>query len=135
MAADWYDQGLDRATLKATVHAALLELNWSNPVLVHRDYHAQNLIWLPHRHDAQRVGILDFQDAALGHPVYDVASLLNDARRDVSAQVARSPLTDRLRTTTPDFDHAFAVLSAQRNLRILGGVCAVVEAGWEAAVC
>ncbi len=33
------------------------------PIFVHRDYHAQNLIWLPERDGIARVGVLDFQDA------------------------------------------------------------------------
>ena len=45
-----------------------------------RDYHSPNLIWLPEREGLQRVGMIDFQDAVLGAPAYDVASLLQDAR-------------------------------------------------------
>ena len=48
-----------------------------------RDYHAENLIWLPDRHGHARVGLLDYQDMLLGHPAYDLVSLLEDARRDI----------------------------------------------------
>ncbi|MDO9586495.1 MAG: phosphotransferase, partial [Brevundimonas sp.] len=51
-------------------------------VMAHRDYHAENLIWLADRRDYQRVGLIDFQDAVLAHPVWDLHSLLQDARRD-----------------------------------------------------
>ena len=52
------------------------------PVPVLRDYHAENLLWLPSRRDHARVGMLDYQDMLLGHPAYDLVSLLEDARRD-----------------------------------------------------
>ena len=47
---------------------------------VHRDYFAGNLFWLPERGGIRRIGVLDFQDAAIGHPAYDLAALLQDAR-------------------------------------------------------
>jgi aminoglycoside/choline kinase family phosphotransferase len=49
-----------------------------------RDYHAENLIWLPERQGTARVGLLDFQDALRAHPVWDLSMLLHDARRDIS---------------------------------------------------
>ena len=48
-------------------------------VFCHRDYHAENLIWLPDREGPARVGMLDFQDAVYGPITYDLASLLRDA--------------------------------------------------------
>jgi aminoglycoside/choline kinase family phosphotransferase len=54
-------------------------------VFCHRDYHAENLIWLPTREGPARVGLLDFQDAVAAHPAWDLSMLLHDARRDVSA--------------------------------------------------
>ena len=53
-------------------------------VMAHRDYHAENLIWLPERDGPARVGMIDFQDAVRAHPSWDLHSLLQDARRDVS---------------------------------------------------
>jgi N-acetylmuramate 1-kinase len=47
-----------------------------------RDYHAENLVWLPERSGLARVGLLDYQDMRRGHPAYDLVSLLEDARRD-----------------------------------------------------
>ncbi len=55
-------------------------------VFCHRDYHAENLIWLPDRPAAARVGLLDFQDALRAHPAWDFSMLLHDGRRDVSAE-------------------------------------------------
>lgn len=83
-----------------------------------RDFHAENLIWRPELSGAQRVGLLDFQDAFVTHPTYDLASLLRDARRDVSPD-----LTDALLARLGGDEgtrSAFHVIAVQRNLRILG---------------
>lgn len=93
------------------------------PVLIQRDYHAENLLWLPERDGVARVGLLDFQDAMAGHPAYDLVSLLQDARRDVP-QSLESEMIDRYLSGADSdanrFRAAYAVLGAQRNLRILG---------------
>ncbi len=67
-------------------------------VFVHRDYHAQNLIWLPARKGIARVGVIDFQDAVAGNNAYDLVSLLEDARRDVSPELAEAMIAHYLET-------------------------------------
>jgi N-acetylmuramate 1-kinase len=98
------------------------------PVMTLRDYHAENLMWLPEREGVQRVGLLDFQDALAGSPAYDLISLLEDARRDVAPELAAS-MTDHYvalrKRQTPSFDEAAlrqdaAILAAQRNAKIIG---------------
>ncbi|MBO9473678.1 phosphotransferase [Shimia sp. R10_1] len=92
-------------------------------VLALRDYHAENLIWLPNRTSAARVGLLDFQDALMGHPCYDLVSLLQDARRDVPDDVAQATKKYYLERTGADpdlFEVSYSLLGLQRNLRILG---------------
>ena len=97
-------------------------------VFVHRDYHAQNLLWLPQRHGVTRVGLIDFQDAVAGSQAYDLISLIEDARRDVSPAMAEAATTHYLaalkRQGTPvdetEFRHAMAVMAAQRNAKIVG---------------
>jgi hypothetical protein len=89
-----------------------------------RDYHAENLIWLPDRPGPARVGLLDFQDAVRAHPAWDFSMLLHDARRDVSPQIARRAL-DRYLAARPDVDRAqfledFNALGALNIVRILG---------------
>lgn len=94
-----------------------------NPVLVQRDYHAENLLWLPDREGIKRVGLLDYQDALAGHPAYDLVSLLEDARRDTSAMLRSEMLLRYLDKTGVDetsFKQAYSILGAQRNLKILG---------------
>ena len=92
-------------------------------VLVQRDYHAENLLWLPDRQGVARVGLLDFQAARAGHRAYDLVSLLQDARRDVPAGVEMRMLDRYIAKTGVDelgFRTAYTVLGVQRNLRILG---------------
>lgn len=92
-------------------------------VLIQRDYHAQNLLWLPDRTGVARVGLLDFQDAMLGHRAYDLVSLLQDARRDVPPAIEDAMIRHYIAETHADpetFRTAYAVLGVQRNLRILG---------------
>jgi N-acetylmuramate 1-kinase len=93
------------------------------PVMILRDFHAENLIWLPQRKGAARAGLLDFQLAQMGHSVYDVISLLQDARRDVRPETVlmmQRRFRDAVGMTEADFSMATAVWGAQRALRILG---------------
>ena len=88
-----------------------------------RDYHAENLLWLPDRPGLRKVGLLDFQDAMRGHRAYDLVSLLQDARRDVSRDTEILMIThyvDHWGGNPASFDTAYHVLGTQRNLRILG---------------
>lgn len=88
-----------------------------------RDFHAENLMPLPHRKGAARLGVLDYQDAFLTHPVYDLVSLLTDARVEVPPAL-RARFIERYASSSGDglaaLRTAFAAFSAQRNLRILG---------------
>jgi tRNA threonylcarbamoyl adenosine modification protein YjeE len=93
-----------------------------------RDFHSPNLIWLSERGGIERVGIIDFQDAVLGPAAYDLVSLLQDARIDVPEAVELALLTRYIkarREADADFDAAdfaalYALMSAQRNTRLLG---------------
>ena len=90
----------------------------------HRDYHAENLIWLPERDGPARVGLLDFQDAVLAHPVWDLSMLLHDARRDVSPERETTSL-ERYLAARPDLNREqflsdYAALGALNIVRILG---------------
>jgi N-acetylmuramate 1-kinase len=87
-----------------------------------RDYHAENIMLIKDREGVGHFGLLDFQDALIGHPAYDLVSMLEDARRDVTPSVERAML-DRYMTATDQgnaFEAAYWALGAQRNTRILG---------------
>ena len=93
-------------------------------VVAHRDYHAENLIWLPEREGAARVGMIDFQDAVRAHPSWDLHSLLQDARRDVSAPLEAEALEHYFEmaevSDRPAFLRSYAGLAALNEARILG---------------
>lgn len=89
---------------------------------VHRDYFPANLMRLEARDGPRRTGILDFQDGALGHPAYDLISLVEDARRDVEASTRRAAVAAYL-AARPGLDRgaflgAMAACGAQRHLRV-----------------
>jgi hypothetical protein len=92
------------------------------PVTVLRDYHAENIMLVEGRDGVSQFGLLDFQDALAGHPAYDLASVLEDARRDVTPSIERA-MIDRYSSATGHgeaFERAYWALAAQRNTRILG---------------
>lgn len=132
---DWYLPKLEirisdtrRGAYRALWREALLPITLDDETWVLRDFHSPNLLWLPEREGIARVGLLDFQDAVMGPPAYDVASLLQDARVDVpeSLEIALlSRYTRARRAAYPAFDaanfaRAYATLAAQRASKILG---------------
>lgn len=125
---DWYcfaitGQRPDPAEFRATL-ADLIATHADGPrVTILRDFHAENLLWLSRRAGLARVGLLDFQLAQMGQPGYDLVSLLQDARRDVSRETEDATLRHFIAQTGADpagFEISYAVLGAQRALRILG---------------
>jgi aminoglycoside/choline kinase family phosphotransferase len=88
-----------------------------------RDYHAENLLWLPERDGLKRVGLLDFQDAVRGWRAWDFAMLLHDARRDVGVAAVEAALgayLDATGASDAEFRRELAVLGAINAMRILG---------------
>lgn len=93
-----------------------------------RDFHSPNLMWLPERQGVRRVGVIDFQDALVGPPAYDLVALLQDARLDVPADLeavmfahyCEAAMMDQPRFDRATFQFAYSALGAQRNTKILG---------------
>jgi aminoglycoside/choline kinase family phosphotransferase len=113
-----------RQDVAAALEAMLAPVAAGPVCFVHRDWFAGNLLWLPGRAGIRRVGVLDFQGAAQGHPAYDLASLLQDARRDIPVCIAEQAIAGYL-DARPDleaiaFRAAYAACAAQRHLRIAG---------------
>jgi len=103
-----------KETIESLIKRLMKSIDEEPKVLSLRDFHAENLIWRPGNTGNRRIGLLDFQDAFISHPMYDVASLVRDARRDVGADII-DVLVPNPRDRT-----AFHVIALQRNLRILG---------------
>lgn len=113
-----------RTSYRTAWQKALAPVSSTASTLVLRDYHADNLMWLPERQGTGQVGLLDFQDALAGAPAYDLVSLLEDARRDVPPALA-TVMIDRYLSARPDMDPtafraAYALLGGQRNAKIIG---------------
>jgi N-acetylmuramate 1-kinase len=127
-AVDWYASGIlgerpDREAFVTALTDTLAAHADGRRVMILRDYHAENLLWLPDRVGVARVGVLDFQLAQMGQPAYDLVSLCQDARRDVPADVETAAIRRFVARTGADntgFAQAYAVLGAQRALRIIG---------------
>lgn len=129
--AQWYARAagieVDEAAYLAAwdeVWGDVLAQTAADPVLVLRDYHAENLMLLDDRDGVQGLGLLDFQDALAGHRAYDLVSLLQDARRDVSPRLEQQMIDRFTRKSgvknTEAFRAQYEVLGAQRNVKILG---------------
>lgn len=91
--------------------------------LILRDYHAENLLWLPEREGLARIGLLDFQDAVNGWDGWEMAMLVQDARRAVSAEAREAAVDAYLDGTGKDrnaFEARLALLGTLNALRITG---------------
>ncbi len=133
---EWYAPHIGETNLSSGVRAtfvnlwrqAVIEIAAATPTWTLRDYHSPNLIWMPERDGLARVGLVDFQDCVMGHPAYDVASLLQDARVTVPDELEIRLLghyAQTRRAASPDFEmagfaRAYAILGAQRATKILG---------------
>jgi tRNA threonylcarbamoyl adenosine modification protein YjeE len=136
LALDWYAPAIARGAPSSGARMQFLNL-WReilSPTLAEpttwtlRDYHSPNIHWLAERNGLQRLGLIDFQDAVLGPPAYDVASLLQDARQAVPGDVEARLLAlygRRRGQADPSFDFErfvanYAIMGAQRATKILG---------------
>ena len=125
---DWYCPAVGAEVDVGSYEAAWREVldpvasDGLGPVTVLRDYHAENIMLVEGREGVAHFGLLDFQDALAGHPAYDLASVLEDARRDVPPAIEREMVDRYVASTGGDdtFERAYWALAAQRNTRILG---------------
>lgn len=133
---DWYWPAVHGSPAHDAVRTEFLAL-WSpvldamltrQPGVFLRDFHSPNLFWLPHKSGLSRVGLIDFQDALAEHWAYDVCSLLQDARVDVTEEIEARELERycrEVRRFEPAFDEhefraAYAAFGLQRNTRLVG---------------
>jgi len=130
--ADWFapllsgagDNTPFRCNYEALWRAALADVADRREVLVLRDYHVDNLMQLPGRKGVAACGVLDFQDGLIGAAAYDVMSLTQDARRDLSPGLEQQ-LLERYFAARPnldraDFLRAYHLLAAQRHAKVAG---------------
>jgi hypothetical protein len=133
---DWYVPRQMGRPLKDTAKRAFRHIwttlvpamNGTERTIALRDFHADNLIWLPERGPIRNCALLDYQDAVAGSPAYDVMSLIEDARRDMDEEL-EIELIERYRDARPDlasdtaweaFCASYATLAAQRHCKVIG---------------
>ena len=127
---DWYlplimkkNQAIKiKKVLKKKLQILYKKLKFKNNIFVHRDFHVSNLMKINNQ-----IGVIDSQDAIIGNPTYDLASLIDDVRIKTSNQLKNNVLNYYLnkcpqiyRRKKNDFIHDFNILSVQRNLKIIG---------------
>jgi N-acetylmuramate 1-kinase len=129
---DWYfpeitkrpTPAIAKDELNTIMRGLLMPVINQSSGLVLRDYHAENLMLLDNRTGIAKVGLLDYQDAVIGSHAYDVVSLLQDARRDVTPEFETKMLNYYIKqakiTDTDAFMRDYYILGAQRNIKILG---------------
>jgi N-acetylmuramate 1-kinase len=124
---DWYCAAVgiepDRTSFEAAWQQVLAPVDAQGQSVTElRDFHAENVMLIAGKSGLARFGLLDFQDALIGHPAYDLVSMLQDARRDVSPEVEQVELARYMTETGrgAEFEQAYWALGAQRNTRILG---------------
>ena len=123
---EWYCPAvgltIDTDTYRAAWDTAFDRIDDAPPVTVLRDYHAENIMLRTGLSGHTALGLLDFQDALVGHPAYDLVSMLQDARREVSLDIETKMLLEyqRLANPGPQFLDTYAILGAQRNAKIIG---------------
>lgn len=124
---DWYFalegqklSAAEKALYLAKWHKLLSALPDLGKVIVLRDFHVENLMHITEG----EIGILDFQDAVVGHPAYDLVSVLQDARYEVSEDLEQKMIALYLQLNPhldkEQFLFSYNILGAQRNSRILG---------------
>jgi aminoglycoside/choline kinase family phosphotransferase len=129
---DWFVKSRTHAAIHSRMKGELFQifdrlykqLGDLKPVLVYRDFMADNLFWLEKGSGDQRVGVIDFQDAVIGSPAYDLVSLLEDARRDVAQPIVKNCIERYLKglpeIEKKSFEESYAILGVQRNMKIVG---------------
>ena len=126
---DWYLLGVlgkkkslkYKKIIKKELNKLYKKIFFKNQFIVHRDFHVSNI--MPTN---KKLGVIDTQDATLGNPMYDLASLVDDVRVKVPAQIKNKTYQYYLKNCSIKkkqidlLKNDFDILSIQRNLKILG---------------
>ncbi|MCP5369787.1 MAG: phosphotransferase [Rickettsiaceae bacterium] len=113
----------DNSELNVILHQLFTSQRIHQKVLSLQDYHVDNIMLLKERDSTKSLGLLDYQDAKNSSPIYDLVSLLEDARIEVPRKQAIEYLNYYAKQTSSNFNDVFAdyhILGLQRNCRILG---------------
>ena len=98
-------------------------ISFKNTSVVLRDFHVDNIFYLRDRNKIEKIGLIDFQDCLIGHPAYDLVSLLQDVRVFLSIEEQNSLYnyyTKYAKIKQNNFKYAYLVLGTQRLFKIIG---------------
>ena len=126
---DWYLYGVlgkkkskkFKLKIKRELNKIYKKIVFKNNFLVHRDFHVSNIMYIN-----KKLGLIDTQDAILGNPAYDLASLIDDVRLKVPNKIKLDTFNYYVKKSnnknykTISLKNDFDILSVQRNLKILG---------------
>ena len=124
---DWYlaankliiQKGHLKKNLKKIIDNLYLNLKIKQKVFVHRDFHVSNMMFYKNK-----IALIDSQDAVLGNPAYDLASLIDDVRIKTSnsfkSNILKVFLSKFKYKNESQFINDFEILSVLRNLKIIG---------------
>ncbi len=124
---DWYlpankliiQKGYIKKNLKKIIDNLYLNLKVKQKVFVHRDFHVSNMMFYKNK-----IALIDSQDAVLGNPAYDLASLIDDVRIKTSnsfkSNILKVFLSKYKYKNESQFINDFEILSVLRNLKIIG---------------
>ena len=124
---DWYlaankliiQKGYIKKNLKKIIDNLYLNLKIKQKVFVHRDFHVSNMMFYKNK-----IALIDSQDAVLGNPAYDLASLIDDVRIKTSnsfkSNILKVFLSKFKYKNESQFINDFEILSVLRNLKIIG---------------
>ncbi len=131
---DWYLEKREGELISINQKKEFIQIlsdNYNNikpqsSTLVLRDYHVDNLFYLSNQKSLKQVGLIDFQDAVIGSPIYDLVSLLEDVRRPLATNLQNELLEFYIKgvnINVQNFEQEIKFFSIQRNLKILGIFC------------
>ena len=98
-------------------------LKYEKTSVVLRDYHVDNIFYLKDRNKLKKVGLIDFQDSLIGHPAYDLVSLIQDVRTFLSMKEQATLYNyykEHTKINQDNFEYAYLVLGTQRLFKIIG---------------
>ena len=101
----------------------LNKINYKQTCVVLRDFHVDNIFYLKNKKKDEKVGLIDYQDSLIGHPAYDLVSLLQDVRVFISKDEQLKFYNYFLKykkINYDEFQYAYLVLGTQRLFKIIG---------------
>ncbi len=109
----------NKKKIRKIINVLIKKIKLPNNTFVHRDFHVSNMMY-----KNKKIYLIDSQDAVIGNPAYDLASLIDDVRYNSSTLLKKNIYSYFLQKSKildrKSFQNDFLILSVLRNLKILG---------------